>query len=252
MARMDKLEPTVRPRLSLLVSLSLATFVLAFVAAAQFRSQPIPPSNQQARDQALRSSVYKLEARNRQLTGQVNQLQGQVQALETEAAGHSSAAQEAEQALAGERALVGMVPLHGPGVIVTLHDAPSPNDPNDQSLGWVVHFQDLQDIVNLLWASGAEAITVNQQRVVPDTSFFYAGVNLLVNNASRITSPYVIAAIGDQPALEAGLQNPGQLSELKSRNDVYGLGLTWRAAVRVAVPAFTTTFILHYAQPITS
>ena len=99
---------------------------------------------------------------------------------------------------------VGLSPLHGPGVTITVHDGRNPNDPTDRSLGWIVHYQDLQDLVNLLWAQGAEAVAVNDQRVVPTTSFFYAGVNILVNTASRLTGPYQVTAIGDPPALEAG------------------------------------------------
>lgn len=234
----------------MLASVCLATFVVALLAAAQFRSQPLPPSNRFARNQALRTSVNELEDQNRRLKARVQALQQAVKALEEESAHRSSSAQQAKALLDNQRAAVGLIALHGPGLSITLHDGRDPNDPSDHSLGWVVHYQDLQDIVNLLWASGAEAISVNQQRVVPTTSFFYAGVNVLVNNANRLSGPYTITAIGDPPALEAGLKNPDQLSELKSRSRIYGLGLSWQRSNGLRVPAYDATFVLRYAQPV--
>jgi uncharacterized protein YlxW (UPF0749 family) len=232
------------------VSISLATFVVAGLAATQFRSQPLPPSNLVARDAALRQSVNKLEAQNHTLTDRVQQLQNAVKAGEDETARRSSSAQALKSQLDQERTVAGLTPLRGPGLTVQVHDGANPNDPNDQSLGWLVHYQDLQDIVNLLWASGAEAIAVNGQRIVPTTSFHYAGIDILVNAASRVIGPYSVTAIGDPSALANGLNDPDQLAELKSRNHIYGLGLGWAKTTTVNVPAYNTTFLVKYAQPI--
>ena len=238
------------PRLTVLASVSLATFLVASLAATQFRSQPLPPSNRVARDAALRQSVNQLQDQNRSLTSRVQQLQAAVKAGEDETARRSGAAQQLNSQLDQERTIAGLTALKGPGLTVLLHDAPNPNDPNDQSLGWLVHYQDLQDIVNLLWASGAEAVSVNGQRIVPNTSFHYAGVNILVNNASRVTGPYTLTAIGDPSALASGVGNPDQLAELKSRNRIYGLGLSWLKSTSLTIPAYSTTLLVKYAQPI--
>ncbi len=236
--------------MTVLASVSLATFLVAALAATQFRSQPLPPSNRVARDAALRQSVNQLEDQNHALTQRVQQLQSAVKAGEDQAAQRSSAAQQLKSQLDQEQTIAGLAALHGPGVTVLLHDAPDPNDPNDKSLGWLVHYQDLQDIVNLLWASGAEALAVNGQRIVPTSSFHYAGVNILVNNATRMVGPYTLTAIGDPSALMNGLGNPDQLAELKSRNRVYGLGLSWLKTTGLNIPAFNATFLVKYAQPV--
>ena len=120
----------------------------------------------------------------------------------------------------------------------------------DQSLGWTIHYQDLQDIVNLLWASGAEAIAVNGQRVGPSSAFHYAGVNILVNNASRLSGPYTVSVLGNPSNLANGLGDPDQLAELKSRNRIYRLGLSWQRSTRLSVPAYEAAFLVKYAQPL--
>src|SRR5947207_132055 len=98
--------------------------------------------------------------------------------------------------------------------------------------------------------SRAEAIAVNGQRIVPNTAFHYAGVNILVNNASRLSSPYTVTALGDPSSLSGGIGNPDQLAELKSRSRIYRLGFSWLRSPRLSLPAFDTTFLVKYAQPI--
>ena len=238
------------PRITVLASVSLATFLVAGLAATQFRSQPLPPSNRVAREQALRSSVNQLQDQNTALKARVQALEAGVKAGEDESARRSTAAQEVKAQLDEQKTFAGLSALHGPGLTVLLHDGTDPNSSSDQSLGWTIHYQDLQDIVNLLWASGAEAIAVNGQRIVPSTAFHYAGVNILVNNASRLSPPYTVIALGDPPALANGVGNPDQLAELKSRSRIYGLGLSWLRSTRLSVPAYDATFLMKYAQPI--
>jgi len=236
--------------MTVLASVSLATFLVAGLAATQFRSQPLPPSNRLARAEALRQSANQLEDQNRVLKARVQALQADVKAGEDESARRSSAAQEVKAQLDEQKTFAGLAPLHGPGLTVLLHDGADPNSSADHSLGWTIHYQDLQDIVNVLWASGAEAIAVNGDRIVPSTAFHYAGVNILVNNASRLTGPYTVIALGDPPALANGVGNPDQLAELKSRNRIYGLGFSWLRSTRLSVPVYDAPFLVKYAQPL--
>jgi uncharacterized protein YlxW (UPF0749 family) len=236
--------------MTVLASVSLATFLVTGLAATQFRSQPLPPSNRLARDEALRQSVNQLEDQNRALKTRVQGLQAQVKAGEDESANRSSAVQQVKAQLDDQKVIAGLSALHGAGLTTMLRDGTDPNDPADKSLGWTIHYQDLQDIVNLLWANGAEAIAVNGQRIVPSTAFHYAGVNILVNNASRLSGPYTVSALGNPSNLANGLGDPNQLAELKSRNRIYRLGFSWVRSTRLSVPAYDATFLVKFAQPV--
>ena len=77
--------------MTVLASVSLATFLVTSLAATQFRSQPLPPSNRLARDEALRKSVNQLEDQNRALKARIQKLQVDVKAGEDESAHRSSA-----------------------------------------------------------------------------------------------------------------------------------------------------------------
>jgi uncharacterized protein YlxW (UPF0749 family) len=236
--------------MTVLASVSLATFLVTSLAATQFRSQPLPPSNRLARDEALRKSVNQLEDQNRALKARIQTLQVDVKAVEDESARRSSAVQQVKAQMDDEKVTAGLTALHGAGLTILLHDGTDPNDLADRSLGWTIHYQDLQDIVNVLWASGAEAIAVNGQRIVPNSAFHYAGVNILVNNASRLSGPYTVTALGDPSSLAGGLGNPDQLAELKSRSRIYRLGFSWLRSARLSLPAFDATFLVKFAQPL--
>ena len=136
--------------MTVLASVSLATFLVTSLAATQFRSQPLPPSNRLARDEALRKSVTQLEDQNRALKARIQGLQVEVKAGEDESARRSSAFQQVKAQLDDQKVVAGLTALHGAGLTILLHDGTDPNDPGDRSLGWTIHYQDLQDIVNVL------------------------------------------------------------------------------------------------------
>ena len=87
--------------------------------------------------------------------------------------------------------------MHGPGVRVTLTDAPKSVDPEgvDPNL-LVVHQQDIQAFVNALWVGGAEAISLQGQRLISTTGIKCVG-NTVVLDGVPYSPPYVIEAIGD-------------------------------------------------------
>ena len=102
--------------------------------------------------------------------------------------------------------------MTGPTVSVTLDDAPSSVAANgvDADL-LVVHQQDIQAVVNALWSGGAEAMTIQGQRVISTTGIKCVG-NTVVLHGVPYAPPYVISAIGDQDRLEAALDHlrPGR------------------------------------------
>lgn len=100
----------------------------------------------------------------------------------------------------------GKVAVTGPGVTVRLTDAPagSQNLPNVHPDDLVVHQQDLQAVVNALWAGGAEAMSLMDQRVISTSAFQCIG-NVLSLQGRRYSPPYVLRAIGDPRKLRAAL-----------------------------------------------
>jgi uncharacterized protein YlxW (UPF0749 family) len=142
------------------------------------------------------------------------------------------AAGDAEPALAARMASLGAVagttPLKGPGISITMDDAP---DAKAGSLNRVLD-RDLQDVVNVLWESGAQGIAVNGRRLTGTTAIRSAGDAILVNY-EPIARPYVVTVVGGAPATVAGSPVRQLLTRL-TRD--YGL-VTSLSAADVALPA---------------
>jgi uncharacterized protein YlxW (UPF0749 family) len=114
------------------------------------------------------------------------------------------------------RAASGLKPVKGPGVIIHLDDSKLREEAAEDAELFLIHDYDLLPVVNELRAAGAEAISINDQRVVERTAIRCVGPVVLVNNVS-LSAPYIIKAIGDPNTL-AGAVNikEGVLDRLRS------------------------------------
>ena len=120
----------------------------------------------------------------------------------------------------------GLTAVEGPAVRVSLEDAKldAASLPEGVSVDdVVVHQQDVQAVVNALWAAGAEAMTIQDQRVVATSAVRCVG-NTLILGGRVYSPPFVITAIGDQNALLAGLDNDPAVAVYREYVDRLGLG----------------------------
>ena len=92
---------------------------------------------------------------------------------------------------------MGLTAVHGPGVIVEIADSKRVVPPGENPANFVVLVDDLRDIVAALWASGAEAISINDERLVATSSIYGVGASVLVNTAF-LSPPFRIQAIGSE------------------------------------------------------
>ncbi|MGA4670673.1 DUF881 domain-containing protein [Propionibacteriaceae bacterium Y1923] len=146
-------------------------------------------------------------------------------------------------------AQAGATPVKGPAVRVVLDDAPlsvKPPDVADDLL--IVHQQDIQMVVNLFWAAGAEAMTVQGQRVISTTGIKCVG-NSVVLHGVPYAPPYEITAIGDPDRLLAALAASEDVRIYQQYAEVYRLGWHQERVAEVSMPGFTGQAGLKYAKP---
>lgn len=184
--------------------------------------------------------------RNEQLSQEVSQLRDQVDSLAAKhSRGGASAAERKVVALAPE---AGLTPLQGPGVTVTLDDAPEAQreadvDPN----ALIVHQQDIQAVVNALWAGGAEAMSIQGRRVISTSAIRCVG-NSVVLHGVPYPPPYTIVAIGDiSGMIEALAEAPGVRTYLDYVARFH-LGYALRQDQKLTVPGFTGSLELPHAR----
>lgn len=141
-------------------------------------------------------------------------------------------------------------PLQGPGLRVRLWDAPtppaaSPFDANDL----IVHQQDLEAVINALWAGGAEGVSVQGERLTTTSGIRCVG-NVLLLHGRQYSPPYVIEAIGDPQELEAALAASPAISKYLDYVSIAGLGWEMTEVRTLTLDAYAGTDTLMYAQPI--
>ena len=142
--------------------------------------------------------------------------------------------------------VAGLSAVEGPGVIVTLQDAPKTLDDVDPDL-LVIHQQDVQSVVNALWRGGAEAIMIMDQRLIASSAVKCVGNTLLLQG--RVYSPpYRIQAIGDAKRLQRALDDESGVQLLKDLARVYGIGYEVATSPLIRMPEFTGSVSLPYSE----
>jgi uncharacterized protein YlxW (UPF0749 family) len=144
----------------------------------------------------------------------------------------------------------GLTALHGPGLTITLNDAlrtdpvqPAASTPDDL----LVHQQDLQAVVNALWAGGAEAMSIMGVRVIATSAVICVGPVLLLHGRPY-SPPYVVSAIGDPAAMRVALAGSRGVQLYLEAVDAFGLGYRETAEEDIIVPAFDGTSTLRSGQ----
>ena len=144
--------------------------------------------------------------------------------------------------LAFLQSVTGVVAVTGPGLTVTLDDsadAVSGADAARGSSGFEagrVSAADLQIVSNGLWAAGAEAISINGQRLTTRSAIRFAGQAILVD-FRPLVRPYVVTAIGDAKALQSSFGSSPTGSYLKSLEDNYGIPVAISGSASLTCPA---------------
>jgi uncharacterized protein YlxW (UPF0749 family) len=192
----------------------------------------------------------------RTVSGQGHQLTGlerRVQAA-TAAAARRDAGVAAERSKAqAEAAAAGLTAVSGPAVSVSLDDAPPLPGKQQGSVPpdyLVVHQQDVQAVVNALWAGGATAMTLQGQRVISTSAVRCVGNTLLLQGVVY-SPPYVVTAIGNPDSLRDALASAPDIVIYQQYVDAYKLGYAVQAESRVTMPAFSGAVTLQHAKPLT-
>jgi uncharacterized protein YlxW (UPF0749 family) len=148
----------------------------------------------------------------------------------------------------------GLQPVSGPALTVTLNDAPPLPGKQRGSVPpdyLVVHQQDVQAVVNALWAGGAEAMTLQGQRVISTSAVRCVGNTLLLHGVVY-SPPYTVQAIGDVSRLQAALDAAPDVIIYKQYVAAYQLGYKVEREGAVTMPAFTGALSLAYARAVGS
>jgi uncharacterized protein YlxW (UPF0749 family) len=181
---------------------------------------------------------------------QLAALEQQVQRITEQAAGRDGAV--AEAAAVGEAGALSaaLVPLTGPGVEITLDDAPSRPDgsrpANARPDDLVIHQSDVQAVVNAVWAAAADGVAIMDERLIATSAVRCVGNTLLLQGRTY-SPPFVVTAIADVDAVRAQLAASPQVLVFQQAVDAFGLRFDVRARESISLPAYDGPLTLQYA-----
>lgn len=143
------------------------------------------------------------------------------------------------------RLLAGITPVRGPGLIITLSDSKRPPVHGDDPTLFIIHDEDILKLVNVLRAAGAEALSVNGERLLASTEIHCAGPAISINN-TRVAAPFEITAIGNPAAMESSLRMRGGIVETLG---YFGMEIAITQHTTLEVPGFTRPLRFEWAKP---
>ena len=237
-----------RTRLQHSLVLLVPAVLFGLLVSVQWRTQTFRSELSVRYNAPLIDAANALQKEQATLKTQLAELRGRLDEIQRNASTQSGAARELQARVDDLKEQAGLTPRAGDGVVVQLDDARSTGLAARDIEKSICHATDLTDILNTAWRGGADAIAVNDERIVSSSSVYCVGSTIMVNG-TLMSPPFSVAVIGPQNALLEAFDDPQQLSDIKQRRDVQGLGFRVTRATQIHVPGYTGALNIRYAEP---
>ena len=222
-------------------TIAIVGLALGVLLAMQFkltmeknRTEPVQ------RTQLVANQVTGLKNDRELLQGEVNLLRAKLDEI---SAGPGDA--ELKEQLDKARILAGVTELSGPGAEVTLNDSKVTLKPGENPNLYVLHDEDVLLVLNEIRAAGAEALSLNGERILASTEVRCIGPTIVLNKDKRLAPPFVITAIGDPNTLESSIKMKGGVAETLQ---FWGIQVGVKKTNQVTVPAYSGGIKFDYAK----
>lgn len=225
-------RPTVLRTAEIMIPIMVLGLLLATALAQTRRS--VPDLAKERRALALR--IEERTARTDALLKEVELLRSQVAAAQTSGLSISDAGREKARELSRLELAAGAVPVTGPGLRVVVDDGTTSAGDQAQDGSERVLDTDLQRLVNGLWAAGAEAVSINGQRVIGTTAIRSAGAAITVG-FRPVGRPYAVEAVGDPDEIEAKFVDGPGGRWFRTLQDNYGIVFRVSGERSLRIPA---------------
>jgi uncharacterized protein YlxW (UPF0749 family) len=221
----------------------LACVVIGFLGMTAARTHTASPEARLPHQYRLAALIERQQKTAADLRGEVERLRSDV--AKASLGPDKAASSQRASALRSGRLAAGLVALRGPGMRVELADSTEADSPSGDINDLVIHSSDVQAAVNALWRSGAEAISVNGERLVGTSAVLCVGNTLLLNGTVH-SPPYVISALGaDRNKFEAD----ALVQRLHDDAKNFGLKFSVRSLNTGTVAASDGSTTPKYARP---
>jgi len=236
-----------RTRLTHSLVLLLPAVLFGLLVSVQWRTQAERNELTVRYNTPLLDAAKTLQNEQSALKVTLAELRAQLDQIQTSASTQSDAAKDLQSRIDGLKTVAGLNERSGDGVEIVLDDARGAAAAKDVEKS-ICHNTDLTDIVNQAWRGGAEAIAINDERIVGSSSIYCVGSTIMVNG-TLMSPPFKVLVIGPQNELLATYDDPTQLRDIKQRRDIYGLGFRVSRATGLRLPPYRGALNVRFATP---
>ena len=208
------------------ISISLGIMCLALTIAIVVQCKTVSDANKLTGTSAnseLKTEVLRWKEKYEEAYADLGEIEEILEEKRTLATSNDSQSIKLQEELKTLNALIGRIDVSGEGVIITLADNRNVTNQTisiyDNISNYLIHDTDLLMLVNELKNAGAEAISINDERIINSTSITCDGGVVLING-NKVSSPFTIKAIGSQALILGAIQRTGGFLELLNE---YGL-----------------------------
>lgn len=227
------------------ISLTLICFILGLILSIQFRTQRnVQGTISFARTEEISSMLSQSEKKKKDLESEISTLRSKISEYEKATSEDKAMLRSMQEELERMRIAIGLTRVSGPGIILILDDSKISMKPGEDPNIYLIHDEDLLKVVNELFASGAEAIAVNGERLITSSEIRCVGPVMIVNG-TRVAAPYEILAIGDVSLLENGILMRGGIVEILK---AVGIRVGMSSHKRIEIPPYSGSINLKYVK----
>ena len=227
-------------KITVSITIAIACFVLTMVMCMQFKivKETDITSIETMREEELRSELANWKQKYKEAEEQYNEKTTKLSEYKEKQQSTDESSKLIEKELNQTNMYLGKIDVEGQGIIITINDTKN-EDINPISA------EDLLIIVDYLKLAGAEAISINGERIINMSDIVYVGNSVIFVNQQRILAPYKISAIGNSTTLESTLLgNGGYIEELKN----IGFDINIERENKVSIPKYNKDIGYKYMK----
>ena len=222
---------------TLAISIGCVAFILTMIIFTQFKTveETDITAIETMRETELREEIASWKTKYDEVDAKLKETENIISEYNQELNNSENSSKILEEEVKEAEKKLGYTDVKGEGIIVTISDG----EKN-------IEYYDILDLINELNAAGAEAISVNDERIVSTTDIKQVELRIILVNTRKISGPYTIKAIGDKKAMEAALViKGGYVDRLKI---VDGKGIEIKQEDNIVVPAYTKDQKVEYMK----
>lgn len=232
-----------KDKITISIIIGLMFFALTIVIFVQFKTIKYTDINalETMQESELRKEITGIKTKYEETLAKLEETNGMIKEYEETINTDKEASILLQEELIQSRNILGKNDVYGEGIIVTLTDV-------EVGKYGKVYAKDLIELVNQLKESGAEAISINDQRIVLNSYISDINSTYISINGKWLVSPYVVKAIGDTTYLESGLSQK-QYGYLDSKKNE-GKDVKLEKSKNISINAYNGTLEFKYAKEV--